>query len=392
MAFRILASDRVKRIIEALAPRFTGRDQDHLLALADEAADAGYSAAYDYTAPLYAFKATIESSAGASDVGITDAGGLYTSTDVEGALQEAAALGPVTSVFGRTGAILAASNDYTFAQIGSKPTTLGGYGITDAAPLSHVGSGGTAHSNVVAAGAAGFMTGTDKTKLDGIAAGAQVNTVSSVFGRTGAVTAATNDYTFAQIGSTPTTLSGYGITDAPTVTGSGALGTWGISITGNAGAASTVTWSGITSKPTTVGGYGITDAITTAGGQTIAGNLTVSNTLTANGFEVGYRSIPLTTKNAAYTMVAGNAGAGIIHTDTTARTYTVPNAVFSSGDVVTVANDNGTAAVTLAQGAGLTMYLTGTATTGSRTLAARGIATLFFTSASTCYVSGAGVT
>jgi len=36
-------------------------------------------------------------------------------------------------------------------------------------PISHVGTGGTAHANVVAAGAAGFMTGTDKTRLDGMA-------------------------------------------------------------------------------------------------------------------------------------------------------------------------------------------------------------------------------
>lgn len=37
---------------------------------------------------------------------------------------------------------------------------------------------------------------------------------------------------------TPTTLAGYGITDAPTKTGGGASGTWGISITGNAATAS----------------------------------------------------------------------------------------------------------------------------------------------------------
>ena len=39
---------------------------------------------------------------------------------------------------------------------------------------------------------------------------------------------------FSEIGSKPTTLSGYGITDAPTKTGSGASGTWGISISGTA--------------------------------------------------------------------------------------------------------------------------------------------------------------
>lgn len=44
-----------------------------------------------------------------------------------------------------------------------------------AAPSSHVGAGGAAHANAVAAGAAGFMTGADKTKLNGIATGAEVN-------------------------------------------------------------------------------------------------------------------------------------------------------------------------------------------------------------------------
>ncbi|UPK42465.1 hypothetical protein [Paenibacillus pabuli] len=37
---------------------------------------------------------------------------------------------------------------------------------------AHIGTGGAAHANVVAGGAAGFMTGPDKTKLDGVASGA----------------------------------------------------------------------------------------------------------------------------------------------------------------------------------------------------------------------------
>lgn len=43
------------------------------------------------------------------------------------------------------------------------------------APVAHVGAGATAHANAVAAGAAGFMTGADKTKLDGIATAATAN-------------------------------------------------------------------------------------------------------------------------------------------------------------------------------------------------------------------------
>lgn len=63
--------------------------------------------------------------------------------------------------------------------------------------------GGTQHADVVAAGASGFMIGADKTKLDGITAGAEPNAVDSVFGRTGAVGAATSDYDANQIDFTP---------------------------------------------------------------------------------------------------------------------------------------------------------------------------------------------
>lgn len=65
----------------------------------------------------------------------------------------AAAAAPVQSVDGQTGAV----------------SLSGSY-----APLSHVGSGGTAHS-AATAGTAGFMSAADKTKLDGVAAGATAN-------------------------------------------------------------------------------------------------------------------------------------------------------------------------------------------------------------------------
>ena len=54
---------------------------------------------------------------------------------------------------------------------GSNPTTLNDYGITDAAPSSHVGAGGTAHESASPT-MAGFMSASDKAKLDGIASGA----------------------------------------------------------------------------------------------------------------------------------------------------------------------------------------------------------------------------
>lgn len=54
-----------------------------------------------------------------------------------------------------------------WSNITNTPTTLAGYGITDAAPLSHVGSGGAAHAAATTT-TAGFMSAADKTKLDGM--------------------------------------------------------------------------------------------------------------------------------------------------------------------------------------------------------------------------------
>lgn len=53
---------------------------------------------------------------------------------------------------------------------GTNPTTLAGYGITDAAPLGHVGASGGAHAAATTS-TAGFMSSADKTKLDSLSPG-----------------------------------------------------------------------------------------------------------------------------------------------------------------------------------------------------------------------------
>lgn len=69
---------------------------------------------------------------------------------------------------------------------------------------------------------------------------------------------------------------------------------------------------------------------------------------------------------------------------------TIPNSVFTAGDIILIYA--GASARTITQGSGVTMRLGGSATTGSRTLAARGVAMLFFVSASEVVVSGGAVT
>lgn len=67
-------------------------------------------------------------------------------------------------------AVIAAGADAAAARaaIGAASQTA----LNDKAPIAHVGSGGTAHADAVASGDAGFMSGADKAKLDGIASGA----------------------------------------------------------------------------------------------------------------------------------------------------------------------------------------------------------------------------
>ena len=69
----------------------------------------------------------------------------------------------------------------------------------------------------------------------------------NVTGKPSSFTPATHTHTFASLTSKPTTISGYGITDAlttsnfnsyaPKLDGTGASGTWGINISGNAASA-----------------------------------------------------------------------------------------------------------------------------------------------------------
>jgi len=83
--------------------------------------------------------------------------------------------GAVSSVFGRVGDVDADVGDYSADQIFETTT-------------------------------AKIMTDLERTKLAGIEAGAQINTVTSVFGRTGAVVSGSSDYTAAQIAETASRL------------------------------------------------------------------------------------------------------------------------------------------------------------------------------------------
>ena len=62
----------------------------------------------------------------------------------------------------------------------------------------------------------------------------------------------------------------------------------------------------------------------------------------------------------------------------------------SEGDAVTIIAD-GSADITITQGSGLTLYNSNNAATGNRTLALRGMATIWFKHTSYAYISGSGL-
>ena len=119
--------------------------------------------------------------------------------------------------------------------------------------------------------------------------------------------------------------------------------------------------------------------------ESTAAGVTVSGSVTDTKGEL--RSIPRNHRTAAYVAVASDAGKMI--TITTGG-VTINNSVFSQGDAVSIINQSGSDQ-TITQGSGFTLYNTADASTGNRTLAGRGMATMYFTAADAAYISGAGL-
>lgn len=107
------------------------------------------------------------------------------------------------------------------------------------------------------------------------------------------------------------------------------------------------------------------------------------------------REIPSNSKSADYTLVLSDAGKHILHpsADATARTFTIPansDVAFPIGTAVTFVNQDSAGVVTIAITTD-TMRLAGAGTTGSRTLAANGVATALKITSTEWIISGTGL-
>jgi hypothetical protein len=118
----------------------------------------------------------------------------------------------------------------------------------------------------------------------------------------------------------------------------------------------------------------------TLGAATISATANISTSGgTISDSKGDVRAAPIQSKTSAYVLVATDAGQTI---SITTGGVTVNASIFSAGDMVSIFNNSGSSQ-TITQGASVTLRLTGTATTGNRTLAQYGVATLL------CVVGGA---
>lgn len=124
------------------------------------------------------------------------------------------------------------------------------------------------------------------------------------------------------------------------------------------------------------------DAVQTLTNKTITGLASASSVKDSLGtdYTIGFRNIPQSLNTTA---AASDIGKHLYVSATT----TVPSGVFVAGNEFLVVNSSAST-VTLTQGAGTTLRLGGTATTGNRTVAAFGVASVLCTGSETFYVTG----
>jgi hypothetical protein len=123
----------------------------------------------------------------------------------------------------------------------------------------------------------------------------------------------------------------------------------------------------------------------------VVGNVNISGVSTAttvNDSSGNVRAVPQNAQTSAYILAASDVGK---HISITTGGVTVNSGIFSVGDTLSIYN-NSASNQTITQGTSVTMYLVGTATTGNRTLAQRGVATILCVASNTFVIMGGGLT
>ncbi len=178
-----------------------------------------------------------------------------------------------------------------------------------------------------------------------------------------------------------------------------AKGAGAITLQADAGSSTVVNFGVAASTGATITLAGSSSgALTLSPPSAAAGTLNLApGTLTGSSASaVWFDNIPQNSKSAAYTTVLADAQKHILHpsADTTARIFTIDsnaNVAYPIGTGITFVNQNAGGVITIAITSD-TMRLAGPGTTGSRTLAANGIATALKLTSTEWIISGTGLT
>ena len=120
--------------------------------------------------------------------------------------------------------------------------------------------------------------------------------------------------------------------------------------------------------------------------ETTSSGVTVTGTVTDSIGDV--RKLGMNAQSGNYTLVASDSGKFIRRTG---GNITINPSIFSTGDMVTILNDDGSS-MTIIQGSSFSLINTADASTGNRTVAQRGLATILFNAQNQAYISGSGIT
>jgi len=329
----------------------------------------------------------------------TNLTGLPLTTGVTGTLGIAnGGTGQTTAAAAITALTGAQTSAYYLRSNGTN-ATLSALAAADLTGTVAIASGGTGQTTAAAAITA--LTGTQTTAyylrsngtnsvLAALAAADVTGTLAVANGGTGVTTStgtgsvvlSTSPTLVTPLLGTPTSGVATNLTGLPLttgVTGTLPVANGGTGVTTSTGSGNTV----LSTSPTLV---------TPVLGTPTSGNL---SSCTADGTNaVGYLNIPINSQSAAYTLVLADAGKAILHpsTDANARTFTIPangSVAYTIGTAVTFINM--TSQVVSIAITTDTLYLGGTGTTGTRSLAQYGTATAIKMTSTTWIINGSGL-
>lgn len=128
------------------------------------------------------------------------------------------------------------------------------------------------------------------------------------------------------------------------------------------------------------------DSLVVTNNAATGGQIVCLSTIT--DFIGNVRTIPANAKTTAYVLLSSDAGKFI---SITTGGVTLNTSTFTTGQNVTIYNNSGSGQ-TITQGAGVTLRQVGTASTGNRTLAQYGLATILCVGTETYVITGGGLT